>query len=78
MKDVYPKLDDAVINGVKHWIVTNDQPFAIDIEVRTASGTRVIARLPIGGQLTLIPATGDDANMLARPASEESAPLRLV
>ncbi|RRU92055.1 hypothetical protein EGI97_17225 [Stutzerimonas xanthomarina] len=71
-------LQEVIIDGVKHWLVTNDLAYDVDVEVRMASGTRVIARLPINGNIVLIPAIDEDANILASPASSEPPKLRLV
>lgn len=75
---IYPRMEERMIDGIKCWHVTNDQPFVIDVEVRTASGTKVISRLPIGSVMLLVPSDTEDANIIVHRAQGQDLGLRLV
>lgn len=75
--DVIPLLEEVPVGRLGGWKVTNNLAYAIEVEVVTANGTRVISTLPIGASVLLIPAVKEDASMIARRVAEESG-LRLV
>lgn len=75
---IRPRMDEVELEGVKCWLVTNDQPFVVDLEVRVASGTRVISRMPIGSNVLLIPAKEEDANIIPWRATGQPITLSLV
>jgi hypothetical protein len=71
-----PTLEDVLGNG-KHWRVTNTMEEAIDLEIRTASGTRMVARMPIGATFDIYPASKDDANILFHATDQKSGPRKI-
>ncbi|WP_019411087.1 hypothetical protein [Pseudomonas psychrophila] len=74
--DVHLDIIDVNSDGT-HWKITNDMSEALDVEFHTASGTRVVMRMPIGGKAEFFPATPEDANLLARKVKGETR-LRLI
>lgn len=78
MEQITARLEERILDGIKCWHLTNDQPFVIDVEVRTASGTKVISRLPIGSVMLLVPGSEDDANIILHRAKGQDLGLRLV
>jgi len=71
-----PTLEDVLGNG-KHWRVTNTMAEAIDLEVRTASGTRLMARMAIGATVDIYPASKEDANLLFHAVDQKTGPRKL-
>ena len=70
-------MEEVPVGRLGGWKVTNNLAYAIEVEVVTDNGTRVISTLPIGASVLLIPAVKEDASMIARRVAEESG-LRLV
>lgn len=61
-----PEVTDEKVNGCVIWTATNNNPGPLEIEVRVASGTRVISVVPPGGFMRIVAHDKDDVNMLYR------------
>jgi hypothetical protein len=73
---IEPTLEDVKGDGL-HWRVINTTGEPIRVELRTGNGTKMLVRLPKGGEVDYFPATPDDANILSHPHIDEPG-LKLV